>query len=119
MLLLFNISIVVQAQDLKQYQWTNRIIVLFGSESDRLLIEQKKLLAANTKALLERDIKMIVADKNLRQKLNLKNDFKGLLLIGKDGGIKFKQEFIVPPEKIFTIIDGMPMRKAELQINKH
>lgn len=46
---------------------------------------------------------------------NIDVEFQGILLIGKDGGIKLKRPFLVDPKKIFEIIDSMPMRKAEMR----
>ena len=42
-------------------------------------------------------------------------DFQGVLLIGKDGGIKLRKPFPVKPSTLFETIDGMPMRKAEMR----
>ena len=41
--------------------------------------------------------------------------FKGIVLIGKDGGIKLKRPFVVSAGEIFDMIDSMPMRKAEMK----
>lgn len=48
-----------------------------------------------------------------RKYVNKSDDFK-VILIGLDGGVKLKQTEILSTEKLFTIIDGMPMRKREL-----
>lgn len=45
------------------------------------------------------------------------SNFEGLTLIGKDGGIKLKEAFIVNPKTIFELIDSMPMRKNEMNRN--
>jgi hypothetical protein len=42
-------------------------------------------------------------------------DFQGVVLIGKDGGVKFKERFMVAPATIFDIVDSMPMRQAEIK----
>ena len=39
------------------------------------------------------------------------------MLIGLDGGIKLEQIQILSAEKLFAIIDGMPMRKREIRKN--
>lgn len=41
--------------------------------------------------------------------------FKGIVLIGKDGGIKLKKPFVLSAEHIFDVIDSMPMRRAEMK----
>ena len=58
------------------------------------------------KALAVLSLQKIVAD-DLHQ-----------LLIGLDGGIKLRQNSILTKEKLFAIIDGMPMRRRELKKNE-
>ena len=41
-----------------------------------------------------------------------------IILIGLDGGVKLHQTKLLNLEKLFTLIDGMPMRKAEIKKNK-
>ena len=43
------------------------------------------------------------------------SSFKGVILIGKDGGIKLQEPFVIEPQRIFDLIDSMPMRKAEMK----
>ena len=38
-----------------------------------------------------------------------------VVLIGLDGGIKLRQTKLVSLDKLFTLIDGMPMRRNELK----
>jgi len=45
---------------------------------------------------------------------NLDKGF-GLELIGLDGGVKYRSTSAVPLEELWTLIDGMPMRRAELK----
>ena len=52
---------------------------------------------------------------HLRQNLGIEHSFTGIVLIGKDGGVKMKKEFQVDPKTVFTLIDGMPMRRAEME----
>jgi hypothetical protein len=39
----------------------------------------------------------------------------GLELIGLDGGVKYRSASAVSPDKLWVLIDGMPMRRAELK----
>lgn len=50
--------------------------------------------------------------------LSISTDFKGVILVGKDGGVKFKKPFTIPVDDIFVLIDGMPMRKSEIRSKK-
>ena len=45
-----------------------------------------------------------------------KEDFE-IVLIGLDGGTKLRQNKLLTLEKLFTLIDGMPMRKLEHRKN--
>lgn len=101
-------------QEIKQYQWKNRLVILVGDESDSKLKKQKAFLTKSARGLNERDILIIQADEAAREELNLKPSFSGLLLMGKDGGVKLKSSFIVEPEELFALIDRMPMRRAEI-----
>ena len=41
-----------------------------------------------------------------------------LILIGRDGGEKFRSSVFVKAEELFAIIDAMPMRRAEMKKGK-
>ncbi len=122
-----------KAQDLQQYQWQNRIIVLYANETELdLLTMQLELLTEEPNELLERKLLVIQAHKDrykiifpensewvsstLKDELNIikKTEFE-VFLLGLDGGIKLRQQEIVQTEKLFSLIDGMPMRKAEVR----
>lgn len=81
-----------------------------------------RLLLSESAGLKERDLIVLVAQGDIKEQLYenllLRNDFEGLVLIGKDGGVKHKQAFMVQPKSLFSIIDAMPMRKAEIR-SKH
>lgn len=102
-------------QNLKQYQWKNRLLLLFGDESTSVYNKQKSIFSQESHALKERDILILKGTKHLERQLNLKNNFSGIILIGKDGGIKLEEPFVVHPKTIFALIDGMPMRRAEMK----
>jgi hypothetical protein len=122
-----------KAQDLQQYQWENRIIVVYSNETELdLLSKQLELLKKEPNKLSERKILVIQAHKNRYKtifpensewvssslkdelKISRKTEFE-VFLLGLDGGIKLRQQEIVQTEKLFSLIDGMPMRKAEIR----
>ena len=122
----------MKAQDLKDYQWKNRILVLFDEEIDTPPLQsQLKAFAVDQEALTDRNLIIFLITENgvyddggesvalnaerLRNNLGIEKDFTGTVLIGKDGGVKLKKEFHVDPETIFTLIDGMPMRRSEMR----
>lgn len=121
----------IQAQDLISYQWKNRIILLKDADIDSDWLQgQLKRLQSSSKELLEREVVLFLLSDSFvyderRTKTALQADsliskyglssFAGLVLIGKDGGIKLKEEFIVNPSVIIELIDSMPMRMAEMK----
>jgi len=125
----------MNAQNLEDYKWKNRILVLVDEAADTDAIRsQFQVLKAEEEALLDRDLLIFlvtenyvyrqngersnIITENLRQTLNIPINFRGVILIGKDGGVKLKKDFQVDPETIFTLIDGMPMRRAEMRKSK-
>lgn len=105
-------------QNLNQFLWKNRLLILVGNTNSKGLVKQKNLFEKNKETLNERDILVFEATEQLKNQLNIDNSFQGVLLLGKDGTIKLKKNFVVSIEEIIVLIDGMPMRKAELSRNK-
>ena len=116
-LLLVNSSF---AQDITKYQWKNRVVIIFGTDYDNNKVrEQHQVFEAFSNEIADREIIILVPRKKERLKLlkrlDLSNDYSGLILVGKDGGIKLQQRLVVRPETLFNLIDGMPMRRAEIR----
>ncbi len=105
-------------QNLNQFLWKNRLLILVVNTNTKGLVKQKNLFEKNKETLNERDILVFEATEQLKNQLNIDNSFQGVLLLGKDGTIKLKKNFVVSIEEIIVLIDGMPMRKAELSRNK-
>ncbi|TQI69544.1 uncharacterized protein DUF4174 [Gramella sp. Hel_I_59] len=122
-----------KAQDLQQYQWENRIIVVYSNDTELDLVsKQLDLLTEEPKELSERKLILIQVHSNQyktifpensewvssylkdKLKISVKTEFE-VFLLGLDGGIKLRQQEIVQTEKLFSLIDGMPMRKAEIR----
>lgn len=105
--------------DIDQYVWRNRLIVLFAdSPNHPLIAEQTELLIAAAKELLDRDIIILTdtapsAKTPLRQKLRPRGFV--VVLIGKDGEVKFRKPFPWSVREISRAIDKMPLRQLELQ----
>jgi len=123
LILSFLMGGILHGQNLDDYLWKKRVIVLFkGGDFNSAWEEQHQLLKSYASALRERDMLVISPDEKTKskwlQKFNLKNDFNGLVLIGKDGGLKLKEEYIVEPTTLFSLVDSMPMRRAEIKRNK-
>ncbi|MEM0997972.1 MAG: DUF4174 domain-containing protein [Bacteroidota bacterium] len=128
------------AQDLRAHRWENRVVLLVGEEvragSSTALpaewAEQLRELAGDPAGLVERKLVVYqVTPQGYRRGLETDGGWRGkadlywkysrwrtpfqVLLIGLDGGVKLRQTEVLPRAELFARIDGMPMRKAELQ----
>ncbi len=120
------------AQSLDDYQWKNRIVLLVDASSDTdALQSQLAELTSDKKALKERNLiifrvtpdAVYVSDgspsklkaEKIYYDCDLDSNFKGTLLLGKDGGVKLKKPFEVSAQAVFDLIDGMPMRRREMR----
>lgn len=109
----------VNAQNVSKYQWKNRVVLLFAKDSESIAIKkQLKAFEEQKAATEERDMVILTAKPMLKTQLGLKPDFEGIVLIGKDGGVKFSENFFVKPQTLFALIDKMPMRKTEMRRKK-
>lgn len=112
------ISTMGQAQALDSFRWKNRLIVFVSEPANPNLNTQKKLFKELENEVADRDILFLerkVNDEELISRFQLEQNFEGVLLIGKDGGLKFSKPFVVQVQTLFELIDSMPMRKAEMR----
>jgi hypothetical protein len=131
-LVLLLISPLLMAQDLKQHQWKDRLVVIFTDDrnADRYL-EQISLLKAEKEGMEERKLVVysfcidsyrmglepsdwIIAESEDLQELNSDAPFE-VLLIGLDGSVKLRQPEVLDTNELFSRIDAMPMRQQELR----
>ncbi|WP_210423751.1 DUF4174 domain-containing protein [Croceivirga thetidis] len=108
------------SQSLADYQWKNRILVLVAKTENSSLLAQRKSFSTLKKELVERDLVLLELSsdkKELKERFDISERFEGVLLIGKDGGLKLKKQFFVDPKDVFALIDSMPMRRAEMRKN--
>jgi len=120
-------GIALTAQKLSDYKWENRILILSDNNPDyndaRTAL---KIIESSAKDLNDRDIIIFLLkegklfDINEKQ-VKIENSdiipkyFSGYLLIGKDGGVKAKNPYPLELKDLFSLIDGMPMRRAEMK----
>lgn len=114
-------------QDLNDFRWKNRLLLLMEPRADLVNTrEQLALFAPFEQDIEDRELIILVFDGEVILDKELKatsidvskiphKDFQGVLLFGKDGGIKLKQPFYVTPIRIFDLIDSMPMRQSEIR----
>ncbi len=118
------------AQDLSNYTWKNRIVILYENDTNTADVKSAlQIIDNNTSKFTERDILVFVYKDNVFYSVNRKatdikkldilpNTNDGYILIGKDGGIKSKASYPFNLEQLFNLIDSMPMRKSEMRYNK-
>lgn len=126
----------MNSQDLKSHQWNNRVILVLSNDQDSA--DFKKQIAdlknsstdcAERKLILyqitpsevrldffdEQDSKKWNAAADLYTEFMSEKDTFKFILIGLDGGVKEERSHIIATEELFSIIDAMSMRKAEMK----
>ena len=120
-------------QELAKYQWKNRLILLFAPTptdtnyqiqmdsfhkneqgmNDRKLVVLSvfpdSITSTDDKAWTYKDVR------NLRTQYLPKGRESAFLLIGLDGGIKWRTDLPASTEELFSRIDVMPMRRREIE----
>ncbi len=120
-----NVSAGNLEERLQDLQWQKRVLILYAPDKNNTLyVQQKKLLEAQRAGLAERDlvrIELFATEADAATKLFLEGELKAssnafsLLLIGKDGGVKYRTTTAAPVEEIFDTVDAMPMRQSEMK----
>lgn len=116
-------------ESLSQFEWKNRVLVLFGKSDDGKLRKQLDALAGQKPALADRDMVVLHVHGNEVETVfgdSAKLDANKIalearapaeqfeaVLVGKDGGITLRSEDVVSTVELFDLVDRMPMRQAE------
>lgn len=96
-------------------QPSTRKLLLFG-QAQTDFKEQLSLLKKDSAGMAERDLVVSIVEKEAEyQKYGVKRNAFTVILIGKDGGEKFRSDKPVAPDAIFGLIDTMPMRQSEIR----
>ena len=121
---------VIHSNPLKEYIWKNRVIVTFSpnkNNTDRshfLNSINKNLCEYNSRNIIHIDLLFNDTGQEIKKfesyfkNLSLSSIEFRLILIGKDGGIKFNSR-ITSLEGIFSLIDTMRMRQEEKLNDKY
>ena len=99
----------------------HRLILIFGNNPS---VVQRQLVAfqKDSSGLAERDVivKQVKPGDNLYQTYQIiPNEPFTVILIGKDGGEKFRSSNILSTTQLFAMVDAMPMRQAEMRQTKN
>ena len=119
--------------DLSEYQWKNRLLLLFTPSLDGpAYLKLKEDLSSQEEEVKDRDLLAFhilergetklensplpeSSGDHLREKFSITPGAFTVLLIGKDGGVKLRREGGVELAEIFALIDTMPMRQREMK----
>lgn len=121
------------AAGLDDYRWERRPLLVFApTDTDPRFVETLNRIDATRCAFVDRDMvlgRILTAgtstldgqavDADERQRLvsrfGIGADAFAVLLIGKDGGEKLRFTDVPDLRAIYTVIDGMPMRRGEMR----
>jgi len=101
-------------------QDNNRLVYLFGHQQ-QVFNQQFDWLNHGRAGCEERDIKIVLVDTTkqsdkLYKRYRVNTGKFTLVLVGKDGGEKFRSTKPVTTDQLFAIIDQMPMRQQEIKL---
>lgn len=98
-----------------------RKLYIFGQQQHSLLRQQQVTLLYKDKiGLADRDILLIPVMKEsaLWKEFNVSPNAFAVILIGKDGGEKYRSNQLLQSFTLYGLIDAMPMRKNEIKLRK-
>jgi Domain of unknown function (DUF4174) len=101
-------------------QSPRRVLLFYTNDGLEKLNAQKEILDAHQKDIQERDINVQSFSYSPKTaewkkwKIDSTSSFT-FVLIGRDGGEKLRSSDVVTAEKLFSLIDAMPMRKNEVE----
>ena len=122
--------------DLENFHWENRLLLIFAPSADdpacrSLMTElENRIMEVRERELLIGEILETGASQfagtplhpqsaeALRKRFSIRNGQFTVILIGKDGEVKFRREAPVQAAEIFARIDSMPMRQQEKRERK-
>lgn len=97
------------------------VLIFTPSDTDTKYVRQRNLLQDQRAGFEERDLlSYVFFDESPdgdapREQFGVENETFTVVLVGKDGGEKFRWQEPVEPGDLFDRIDVMPMRRRELR----
>jgi hypothetical protein len=119
--------------DLSSYQGKNRLLMLFALSEDAPMYQSfREQLQRRAQEIRDRDLVTFHAFESgegrmddrplhkeqvlsLRKRFSINRGQCTVILIGKDGDVKFREQLPVDLSDIFAVIDAMPMRHREIR----
>jgi hypothetical protein len=112
------LSIFILAAMLEQ---PRQVLLFYTKDGLEQQKEQSAIFDARRQDMQERDIKVTLVPDSETNTSQWKQwevgraDSFTFILLGRDGGEKLRSAEVVPAEKLFGLIDAMPMRKSEVK----
>lgn len=122
-----------ETNPLQELRWKSRVLLIFaGSMADDEARSMQAQADASIDGLVDRDLvlgwvlneeasqlgeRTLSKDyaERLRARVGSCADAFCVVLLGKDGGIKARYQDVPDMEEVFSLIDGMPMRRREMR----
>lgn len=118
--------------DLKQYQWKNRLLLVFAPSPEDAHYQEQLELLSNDDELAERDLivfhifdgdsgfagEVRLSEEDvvqLQEKFKVETRAFTIILMGKDGTEKQRWTQPIKSQDLFALIDDMPMRQQEMR----
>lgn len=113
---------------LSQFEWKNRVLLVFGNANDAKLKQQIQVLKVQDQELAAREMVVIqisgeevhavygqvnrIDAAKLRAVANADGRRFQAVLVGKDGSVKLRSSRVIGNVEMFDLIDRMPMRRG-------
>lgn len=108
--------------DLSELKWVARPILVFGDAAqDPRVVQQLKAFTAEQDQLDERDV-VVIVDTDPGTLSDLRKRFRPrdfmVVLVGKDGQVKYRKPNPVTVREIIRLIDRTPLRQQEIEAKR-
>ena len=114
---------------LTDFEWRYRVVIIFPDDTHIEAARQANLLLAAVEGLRARDMIVLEVGHNdvkalfgpehdlncyaIRSDLDVTDGFFAMMLVGKDGAVKFRTDDVVPASVLFDLIDQMPVSQKK------
>jgi hypothetical protein len=135
-IILINIYLIMSmnilGQDFSKHKWENRLIIIIAQDINNSIYQKQiKEFIAHEEGLVERKVLVyqilpkkykIGLNPGINWEENSHHQAKDIpfeiRLIGLDGSVKLSQKELLTSDKLFSLIDRMPVRRIEIEKNR-
>lgn len=105
----------MQLSELVSLRGIKRVLLLHSKNAVHLN-NQRELFDRSPRDYQDRDLVIVSGlEKDILEKYEMDNEFD-LILIGKDGGVKYRSKGVTDPSSIYHLIDQMPGARGEIPL---